>query len=115
MPVIIELEKKLLRQRLGDATEVFTERAMEQRIKGGLRATLETESLVTGVLYIEIHMHPNAPPPVFHQLEKRYPEIPSIPTKIQQLMDNLASPGYEEPADEPERADHPARRTPSAS
>ncbi len=91
MPVIIQFEKKLLLARLGDATEVFTERAMEQRIKGGLRATLESESLVTGVLYIEIHMHPNAPPPVFHQLEKRYPEIPSIPTKLQQLMDNLAA------------------------
>jgi paraquat-inducible protein B len=91
MPVIIEIEQKLILQRLGEPAHVFTERALEQRIKAGLRATLESESLVTGVLYIEVHPDPNAPPPVFHQLEKRYPEIPTEPTEIQELMKNLAS------------------------
>ena len=57
----------------------------------GLRASLQTESLVTGVLYVDMRLNPNAPPPVFHQLEKRYPEMPTEPTQIQQLMDNLAS------------------------
>ena len=42
----------------------------------GLRASLQTESLVTGVLYIEPRSNPNAPPPVFHQLKKIYPECP---------------------------------------
>ena len=70
MPVIIELQEKLMRRRLGRAIEVFTDRALEGRIKHGLRASLQAESLVTGVLYIEIRPNPNAPPPVFHQLEK---------------------------------------------
>jgi paraquat-inducible protein B len=43
------------------------------------------------VLYIGIDIDPKAPPPVFHQLEKIYPEIPTKPTQIQQLMQNLAS------------------------
>jgi paraquat-inducible protein B len=56
-----------------------------------MRASLQAESLVTGVLYVEMRRNPNAPLPVFHQLEQRYPEIPSEPTEIQALMDNLAS------------------------
>ena len=57
----------------------------------GLRASLQTESLVTGVLYIDLRIHPNAPPPVFHELTDTYPELPTEPTQIQQLMENLAS------------------------
>ena len=91
LPVIVEIEEKLIKDRLGTQIEVFTDHSLEERIKRGLRASLQAESLVTGVLYIEIHMHPDAPPPVFHQLEKRYPEIPTVPTKLQQLMDNLAT------------------------
>jgi len=91
MPVILELEEKLIRERVGTSIEVFTDRALEQRIKSGMRASLQAESLVTGVLYVEMRLNPNAPPPVFHQLEKRYNELPAEPTQIQALMENLAS------------------------
>jgi len=90
MPVIVELEEKLLKARMGDPGEIFSERVMEERVKLGLRASLQTESLVTGVLYIDVRLNPNAPPPVFHQLEKRYPELPTEPTQIQKLFNNLA-------------------------
>ena len=63
MPVIIEVEDKLLQERMGDENiEVLTERSLDERIREGLRATLESESLVTGVLYIGLNFHPNAPP-----------------------------------------------------
>jgi paraquat-inducible protein B len=91
MPVIIEIEEKLIRERMGEPIEVFTDRSLEERIKLGLRASLQAESLVTGVLYIEVRPNPHAPPPVFHQLEKRFPEIPTEPTQIQELFNNLAS------------------------
>ena len=91
MPVIVELQEKLIRRRVGEGVEVFTERGLEERIRLGMRASLQAESLVTGVLYIEVRPNPNAPPPVFHQLEKRYPEIPTEPTQIQELFNNLAS------------------------
>src|SRR3974377_2385377 len=45
MPVIIELEEKLINQRLGEPTQVFSESSLEQRIKLGLRASLQSESL----------------------------------------------------------------------
>jgi len=91
LPVIVRLEEKLINVRLGDRGEMFRTGILEERIQHGLRASLQAESLVTGVLYIEVRPDPNAPPPVFHQLEKRYIEIPTEPAQIQQLFNNLAS------------------------
>jgi paraquat-inducible protein B len=90
MPVIIQLEQKLINERMGEPMDVFSSEFLEERIKLGLRANLQPESLVTGVLYVDLRPNPNAAPPVFHQLEKKYPEIPSEPTQIQQLFNNLA-------------------------
>jgi paraquat-inducible protein B len=64
---------------------------MELRIKAGLRASLQAESLVTGVLYIEMRPNPRATQPVYHQLKKIYNEIPTEPTQIQAMMENLGS------------------------
>ena len=91
LPVIIELQKKLINERLGEPLTTFTGTFLEERVRNGMRASLQAESLVTGVLYVEVRRNPNAPPPVFHQLEKRYPEIPTERTQIQELMNNLAS------------------------
>jgi paraquat-inducible protein B len=92
MPVILQIEENLVRERLGDrAGQVFLQRTTEERIKSGLRASLKTESLVTGVLYVDCRFNPYAPPPVFHQVTKIYPEWPTEPTQIQQLFNNLAS------------------------
>jgi paraquat-inducible protein B len=90
MPVIIEFQEKLLSERLGEPADIFNEAALEARVKKGLRASLQSESLVTGVLYVDVRPNPNAPPPVFHQLQKLYPELPTEPTQIQQLFNNLA-------------------------
>ncbi len=91
MPVILEMQKKLLRERMGEPAEIFTERVLAGRIERGLRASLQTESMVTGVLYIDVRPNPNVRPPVFHQLKKLYPELPTEPTQIQRLFENLSS------------------------
>ena len=92
LPVICAIEEKLVRERLGEGSaEFFTSRAMQERIQAGFRASLQTESLVTGLLYIDTRFNPTTPLPVFHQLKKIYPEIPTEPTQIQQFFENLAS------------------------
>ena len=92
MPVILQIEEKLVRERLGDrAGQMFLQRTTEERIKSGLRASLQTESLVTGVLYVDIRINPKAPPPVVHQLKKIYVEFPTEQTQFQQLFENLGS------------------------
>ena len=91
LPVIIELQEKLINQRMSEPLIAFTGAYLEERVKNGMRASLQAESLVTGILYVELRRNPRAPPPVFHELQPRYPEIPAEPTQIQALMENLAS------------------------
>jgi paraquat-inducible protein B len=90
MPVIIELREDLIRPRIVGGT-IFRDVAdLNDDLRKGLRARLETESLVTGLLYVSLEVENSPPPAVYHQLQKVFPEIPSRPTDIQQLMKNLA-------------------------
>ena len=91
MPVICELREDLIRERLVGVRTFHGLASLTNDINRGLRCTLETESLVTGVLYVNLAIEDSPSPPEFHQLGKVYREIPSRPTQIQQLMKNLAS------------------------
>jgi paraquat-inducible protein B len=89
MPVILEIQDELIKsRRVGDLPELFSSE-LEMRIDRGVRASLQTESLVTGVLYVDIRPSPT-PPAVFHQTKPVYPELATEPTQIQQLFNNLA-------------------------
>jgi paraquat-inducible protein B len=90
MPVIIELRDDLIRARWDGEITFRNVEDLQRVIETGLRASLETESLVTGVLFVSLEVIKGSPPPVFRQLTPKYPEIPSRPTDIQQLMRNLA-------------------------
>jgi paraquat-inducible protein B len=90
MPVIIELQDKLLRERLDNAGALDDPGRLEATIRRGLRARLQAESFLTGVLYVELAILSNAAPADFHQVKKVYPEIPTESTELQQLLNNLA-------------------------
>jgi len=90
MPVIIELQDDLIRKRLEGATVYQGMHTLSDEVKNGLRAKLETESLVTGVLYVELELEDSPSPLVYHQLKQVYVEIPSQPTEIQKMLQNLA-------------------------
>jgi paraquat-inducible protein B len=90
MPVIIELQQDLIRRRIVGPTVFKSIDQLNESVRRGLRAKLETESFVTGVLYVELERETNPPPAVYHQLTQVYPEIPSRQTDIQKLMMNLA-------------------------
>jgi paraquat-inducible protein B len=64
-------------------------------IQLGLRAQLVSQSLITGQLAIEIGMHPDSPV-VLKNLDKDYPEIPTIPSAIARLMKALEDIDIEE-------------------
>jgi paraquat-inducible protein B len=89
MPVIIEIQDKLIRERLVGPTLFTGLKNVSEEVRHGLRATLETESLVTGVLYVSLEIEQEPPPPVYHEQQQVYIEIPSRPTDIQQLLKNL--------------------------
>jgi paraquat-inducible protein B len=94
-PVLIEIDKRLV-ERLSDRPFALDNpAALKGFIERGLRAKLQAESLVTGVLFVELAMIPNAPPPVYHQVEARHLEIPTVPNEIQLLLDNLAKMDFD--------------------
>ena len=59
-------------------------------IKRGLRAKLETQSFVTGVLAINLDFHPDKPA-MYPGDDPRYPEIPTIPSTMEEVTETLAS------------------------
>jgi len=84
IPVVIELDNdKIISQGAG---EVDTHR-LQQLIDLGLRAQLASQSLVTGLLFVQLNFHPETPivlvlPPKGDHL----PEIPTIPTTLEQVQ-----------------------------
>jgi paraquat-inducible protein B len=99
MPVVITIDKKLAQAKSDELLQIGSQSKLEQLIQQGFRGRLDAESLVTGVLYVDLDMVPNAPPPQFHQLTPEYHEIPTVPADVQQLLANLAHldiPGFSE-------------------
>jgi len=90
MPVIIAIDKKLAQTKSDELLRIGDQSDLEQLVRQGFRGRLESESLVTGVLYVGLEIVPNATAPVFHQLKPEYQEIPTVPSQIQQLLANLS-------------------------
>jgi paraquat-inducible protein B len=90
MPVIIEVDESILRRKSDRVFGLDDEEALQSAIERGLRARLEAESLVTGILYVELGFHPDAEPPVYHQVEPLLRELPTQPNTVQALLANLA-------------------------
>jgi paraquat-inducible protein B len=61
---------------------------LDDMIRAGLRTRLDVESFVTGQLVVNLDMHPDTKA-VFRGKNPPYPEIPSIPSGIQQVMQRL--------------------------
>jgi len=57
-------------------------------VKAGIRAKLGIDSLVTGQLLVELDFQPDAPA-IYRAPRKTYPEIPTIPSDTQQVIERL--------------------------
>ncbi|MCP4212535.1 MAG: MCE family protein [Halieaceae bacterium] len=68
----------------GDPNAVDT----EDLIKRGLRAQLNMQSLVTGLLYIEMDFHPDTPVKHYN-LNSKLPQFPTVPTNLERLATQL--------------------------
>lgn len=89
MPVILAINLKAAQAKSDEHVLIGDPAQIARRIKKGMRARLESESLLTGVLYINFEVFSNAPPPVFHQLQPEYEEIPTTPSQSQKLWAEL--------------------------
>ena len=74
--------------KLGDATASVV-RHEDLVGKGGLRALLQSESFVTGQLLVELRFRPDTEPIMRGGDHAPYPEIPTIPSDMQQALANI--------------------------
>jgi paraquat-inducible protein B len=86
IPVFIELSGKRLRE-LGVLREP-TQQLVSELIDRGLRARLDSESFVTGQLYVNLDMFPDTPLSLVHA--RGYAEIPTIPTPLEEATKSLS-------------------------
>ncbi len=68
---------------------------VQEGVKRGLRAQLEMQSVVTGQLVISLDVQPDKPIRLVGA-DKEYPEIPTVPTTLQELADRLGKIPFEE-------------------
>ncbi len=90
IPVIISIDRTHLRDRKGKTSVDFTDRDdLDKAIKSGLRARLDYQSIVTGMLYIDLNYFDDGEPPRFVQLEPKYWEIPARMSSTRDIMDDV--------------------------
>ena len=90
MPVIVELDESVLKEKSDYVINISDKLVLKSMIDRGLRATIEAQSIVTGLLYVELEFRPGAAPAVFHQVQPEYLEIPTQQTRIQLFIENIA-------------------------
>jgi paraquat-inducible protein B len=86
LPVIIGIDRSMITQR-GGTGAVLSQPGFEDFLTRGLRAQLATESLLTGLLFVDLDLHPNAPlnlalVPGSGNLR----EIPTVPTNLEEIQ-----------------------------
>lgn len=91
IPVVIELELKKIEadgssKGMFDTlmTTVQGEDPISPLVAAGLRAQLQLDSLVTGQLFINLDMFPEAPAAKF-QTHSEYPQIPAVTSSLEEL------------------------------
>jgi len=85
VPVTIELETERIQMEGGSSTADQSGVILDALVKHGLRAQLQSASLLTGQLMVSLDFFPNAPPAEINR-KGRYPELPSVPSDMQGLM-----------------------------
>lgn len=86
IPVIIELDENQL-SALGARRKILRTEEVRNLIKAGLRARLSTESLLTGLLYVDLDFLPDTPAHlVLKPGQTKYVEIPTVPTQFEELQ-----------------------------
>ena len=78
IPVLIEIEPQRIIER-GIQDEGTSHETLNKLVERGLRARLQTGSLLTNQLFVELDMHPGAPLNLIGS-NTQYPELPTLPT-----------------------------------
>ena len=84
--VVIDIDPKAM-VRVGEPNK-RREEVIQELVGRGLSAQLKMQSLLTGLLYIEVNFYPQRERNTF-PIQTEYPQIPTVPSDLEQLTQNL--------------------------
>ncbi|MGH7905868.1 MAG: MlaD family protein [Candidatus Binataceae bacterium] len=85
IPVVIELDQRKIFSRGGSNIELGNPKFLRTMIADGLRAQLEMQSLLTGLLYVDLSFYPGSPAHFMLPRNSPYQEIPTLPNTLEQV------------------------------
>lgn len=80
VPVKFDIDLRRLTTHLDTYVNLADTMVLRQQIENGLRAQLQMESIVTGLLYIELAYRTDSTPPRLANASEDWPEIPTTPS-----------------------------------
>ncbi len=80
VPVKFDIDLPRLTTHLGTYVNLADTVVLRQQIQNGLRAQLQMESIVTGLLYIELAYRTDSTPPRLANASDEFPEVPTSPS-----------------------------------
>jgi paraquat-inducible protein B len=87
--IALDISKhRFLQARTGELSSPDVQAALRNAVAQGLRAQLANQSLVTGQLYVSLDYFPNIPVRLTG-LDPNVPEIPTVPSTVQQASEQL--------------------------
>ena len=89
IPVLIEIEQERIKV-IGKMDPADSKQRNNYLVAQGMRAQLQTGSLITGQLFVELDFHPDAEPAQINW-EGRYPQMPTVPTSLDEITTSLTA------------------------
>lgn len=86
IPVFVEIDNDRVSELGGRGGDLGDGSALRELIDLGMRAQLGSQSLVTGLLFVRLDFHPDDPPTYVMPEGSVPPEIPTIPTNLEQIQ-----------------------------
>ena len=96
IPVIMELDPTRIEITGRQGVETQPQ-DVERLIEAGFRAQLQSQSLLTGLLFVNLDFYPDKPPRLVGG-DEPYPEIPTIPSDLEQLQQTAGDVAARMPA-----------------
>jgi len=97
VPVLISLmpDKMIQIKSSVNQADITVNTFLKAMFQRGLRATLKSQSLLTGKLYIDLSFHENKEA-IYHDQDGKYLEIPTVPSELQQMSKAMQSLNFQE-------------------
>ncbi len=89
IPVTMEIEPERIPYLNGDNKKRTAQEVLAELINRGLKAQLQTGSLLTGQLFVDLEFHPDVKTSLAN-IELEHPQFPTIPTTIAQVKETVS-------------------------